>query len=382
LRLICRDAAAGEKSSQRPAFSAGQSGIMTFSSDQRWLHRFAVLTAAATLFLIWVGGLVTSHQAGLAVPDWPTTYGYNMFFFPISKWVGGIFYEHSHRLVASAVGLLTVILAVWLWLVDERRWMRWLGVVAVSAVILQGVLGGLRVTQLKDAIGIFHAALAQLFFALVSAIALGTSRWWRSAESQKLSIYDAGGLRYSFAFVTGLILGQLFVGATMRHQHAGLAIPDFPAAYGNVWPAMDAASVARYNQARGEVTALQPITSFQILLQMVHRIMACLVLGSVAWAAGVAQRRLGWTSILTRLSLAWLGLVLLQMTLGAATIWTNKAADLATAHVALGALSLGTGALLALMAARCSRTEPAPDPGAAAKSTARDAQESRARVSA
>jgi len=97
---------------------------MTRSSDNCWLHRFALLTAAATLFLIWMGGLVTSHGAGMAVPDWPTTYGYNLFFFPSSKWVGGIFYEHTHRLVATGIGFLTVILAVWLWLRKERRWMR------------------------------------------------------------------------------------------------------------------------------------------------------------------------------------------------------------------------------------------------------------------
>src|SRR5213593_1191489 len=110
---------------------------MTRSSDNSWLHRFAVMTAVAGLCLICVGGLVTSHGVGMSVPDWPTTYGYNMFFFPFSKWVGGIFYEHSHRLVASGVGLLTVILAVWLWRQEQRRWLRWLGILAVGAVILQ-----------------------------------------------------------------------------------------------------------------------------------------------------------------------------------------------------------------------------------------------------
>src|SRR5713101_8116716 len=144
-----------------------------------WLHRFAMLTAVATLGLICLGGLVTSKGVGMSVPDWPTTYGYNMFFFPFSKWVGGIFYEHSHRLIASAVGLMTVILAAWLWLKESRRWLRWLGVAAVFAVILQGVIGGLRVTQMMDEIGIFHAALAQLFFVMMSGIALFTSNWWR-----------------------------------------------------------------------------------------------------------------------------------------------------------------------------------------------------------
>src|SRR6478752_7122020 len=100
-----------------------------------WLHRFAVFTAAATLVLICVGGIVTSKGVGLAVPDWPNTFGYNMFLFPISKWVGGVFYEHTHRLLASAVGFLTTILAVWLWLKEDRRWLRWLGVLAWLAVV-------------------------------------------------------------------------------------------------------------------------------------------------------------------------------------------------------------------------------------------------------
>src|SRR2546427_9736556 len=100
------------------------------SSNNPWLHRLAVFTAVATVALLGVGGLVTSHGVGMAVPDWPTTYGYNPFLFPISKWTGGIFYEHSHRLVASGVGLLTTILAVWLWLKESRAWLRWLGVMA------------------------------------------------------------------------------------------------------------------------------------------------------------------------------------------------------------------------------------------------------------
>src|SRR5438067_11436895 len=158
---------------------------MSRAIDNRWLHRFAMLTAAATLVLICIGGIVTSKGVGMSVPDWPTTYGYNMFFFPFSKWVGGVFYEHSHRLLASAVGLLTVILAVWLWVKEARAWLRWLGILAVAAVILQGVLGGLRVTKIKDEIGIFHAGLAQLFFVLTTAIALFSSRWWLNAKKVK-----------------------------------------------------------------------------------------------------------------------------------------------------------------------------------------------------
>src|SRR2546423_10049271 len=191
-----------------------------------WLARFAWFTAAATLLLICSGGMVTSKGVGMAVPDWPTTFGYNMFFFPFSKWVDGIFYEHTHRLVASAVGFLTVILAVWLWLKEERRWLRWLGMAAVFAVVLQGVLGGLRVTQLKDELGIFHAALAQLFFVLTGAIALFTSRWW--IEAEKAPVRNHRALNRLYWLATVLIFAQLVLGATMRHQHAGLAISDFP----------------------------------------------------------------------------------------------------------------------------------------------------------
>src|SRR3989344_1519747 len=115
---------------------------MTRSENNPWLCRFSILTALRSLFLIGVGGVVTSKGVGLAVPDWPTTYGYNMFLFPFSKMVGGIFYEHSHRLAGSVVGLLTFALAVWLSCKESRKWLRTLGWVAFVTVVLQGVLGG------------------------------------------------------------------------------------------------------------------------------------------------------------------------------------------------------------------------------------------------
>jgi cytochrome c oxidase assembly protein subunit 15 len=138
----------------------------------------------------------------------------------------------------------------------------------------------------------------------------------------------------------------------MRHQHAGLAIPDFPAAYGRLWPATDAASVARYNQLRIETTALNPITSAQIVLQMIHRMGAVAVLAAVAATAWFTMRRFRLNGPMFKLSIAWLLLVCSQAALGAATIWTNKSADIATAHVAFGALSLATGALLILVFSR------------------------------
>ena len=185
-------------------------------SRSRWPHRLAVVTAAATLLLIFVGGLVTNTGSGLAVPDWPTTFGYNMFLYPWSKMVGGIFYEHSHRLIGSAVGLLSVSLAVALWLAEPRTWVRMLGVVAVVAVIIQGVLGGLRVVLLDHPLAIFHACLAQAFFALLVGLAVVTSRFWqRAAEGPRL--VEAQRLRSNALTAVSLVYLQIVFGALLTH---------------------------------------------------------------------------------------------------------------------------------------------------------------------
>ncbi|MGA9453497.1 MAG: COX15/CtaA family protein [Verrucomicrobiia bacterium] len=334
-----------------------------------WLHRFILVTAAATFLLLGSGGMVTSHEAGMSVPDWPNTYGYNMFLFPVSKWVGGIFYEHTHRLLASGIGLLTTVLAAWLWLGDSRKWMRWLGVLAFVLVALQGVLGGLRVTLDMDKLGIVHGALAQLFFVLTCALALFTSRWWQNvAQASRLpdqntlpSAAGTAALHWLVLFTTLLIFLQLVLGATMRHQHAGLAIPDFPAAYGKIWPDTGAAAVALYNEHRMSVVAENPITAFQIILQMAHRLVALAIFVLVAvcaWRAHRCSSRLSVSEsglkvelqLARRLSLFWLVLIVGQIALGAATIWSNKAADVATAHVLVGALALVTGALGCIIA--------------------------------
>ena len=365
-----------------------------------WLYWFAVLTALATLALIGIGGLVTSHEAGMSVPDWPTTYGYNMFLFPISKWLGGIFYEHSHRLLASLVGLMTTVLAVWLWLKDSRQWMHWLGVAAFLLVVAQGVLGGLRVTLHMNSLGIYHATIAQLFFVLTCALALFTSRWWqnygrdalpRVPNFQNEAAQQRGptmqSLKWLGLFTTLLIFVQLIIAAAMRHQHAGLAISDFPLAHGKLWPDTGAEAVARYNAQRVSINAENPITAFQIELQMAHRVVALAILICVGIAVFCSRRcqsaeraiapptHVGSyeSKVAVRLSWFWLGLTLAQVGLGAATIWTNKAADVATAHVLVGALALAVGTLWCAIAFRqttaavCDRrTEQRRSPGAAA----------------
>lgn len=317
-----------------------------------WMHRYAVITAAMTLLLLCAGGLVTSHGAGLAVPDWPNTFGSFMFFFPISQWIGGVFYEHTHRLIASTVGFMTLVLSFWLWRKESRKWLRRLGWVALIAVIAQGVLGGLRVVWLMDEIGIVHATLAQLFFVLICGIALFTSRAWQETQSQPSGMEAARVLLAMFAVATGFVLLQLILGATMRHQHAGLPVPDFPLAYGRLWPDTSDAAVAAYNQLRMEVVALNPITANQILLHMAHRVGAALVLIALAVCVRRSIRNLGARHSVTRITLVWLGLVLFQLLLGASTVWSDKLPLIATAHVAFGALTLAWGFLLCFWVCR------------------------------
>ncbi len=309
-----------------------------------WLHAYSILVAATIWILIFSGGLVTSKGVGLSVPDWPTTYGYNMFAFPISRWVGGIFYEHSHRLLASGVGLMTVVLSVWLWLREPRLWLRWLGTAALFAVVLQGVLGGLRVVWLKDQIGIFHACLAQAFLATVSFIAFATSGWWTRLTNDQVNHTDRRVIQrlgWMFAIIAALIYTQLALGAGMRHAHAGLSIRDFPTAYGKWWPATDAATVSQINHERTESLNLPATSAMQILLQMFHRLGAGLVgAGVLAGAFAVWRQRDRLPTGLCAFAMAGPVLIATQITLGIYTIWTNKAADIATLHVATGAASL------------------------------------------
>ena len=318
------------------------------------LFWFAVLTAVATFLLIGLGGLVTSHEAGMSVPDWPTTYGYNMFLFPVDKWIGGIFYEHSHRLLASLVGFLTTVLAVALWARDARKWMHWLGLTAFLLVILQGVLGGLRVRWQLDWLGVPHGAVAQTFLVLTCSIALFTSRWWHESAATKPASVPRGLFKHVL-YVTLLIFVQLLIAATMRHQHAGLAITDFPLAYGKLWPATSPEAIAHYNATRPPDTIGRPITAFQVNLQMAHRLVAFAILLGVAAAAFLARKKLGGRDALTKFAFFWLGLLAVQIGLGAATIWSNKAADVTTLHVMVGALALLTGSLWCLVAARRAR---------------------------
>jgi heme a synthase len=288
------------------------------------LHRFAVATAVATVFLIFAGGLVTSTESGLSVPDWPLSYGRLM-----PPMVGGIFYEHGHRMVATTVGLMTLVLTVWLARRETRAWVRRLAYLALAAVIAQGVLGGLTVLLLlPTAVSVAHACLAQTFFCLVVAIAVVTSPAWRGAQDAP----GNGVFRIGAATVSAVFL-QLLLGAVMRHTHAGLAIPDFPLALGRVVP---------------------PLASFPVAIHFAHRVgavvVAAFVAGCVLRAFASGRPGLEKTSLLLAL------LVAVQITLGAFTVLTRKAVPVTTAHVATGALLLGTTLAFTLASRKAGRS--------------------------
>ncbi|MBS0658159.1 MAG: COX15/CtaA family protein [Verrucomicrobia bacterium] len=326
------------------------------------LYRFACFLAGAVALLICSGGLVTSTGSGLAVPDWPNSYGYNMFTFPWARWAsGGVFHEHSHRLIASGVGFLTILLVVFLARGDGRPWLRKLGWLALGAVILQGVLGGLRVVWLKDQIGIFHAGLAHAFFCLIAFIAFALSNAWKSLGTTPLPDKGARNrLRSLVVLGVLLIYGQLLLGATMRHAHADLSIRDFPLAYGQILPPLDDASIARINEERKTILHVPPTTRSQIVIQMLHRLGAVLTVAVVIGAFVRGRKMHQLPAPARRALVVWPALLAVQFVLGMFTIWTDKAADIATAHVAGGAASLLLGVLLVATLSRWGAAVPTP----------------------
>jgi cytochrome c oxidase assembly protein subunit 15 len=292
------------------------------------LHRFSQLVAACTVVLVLAGSFVTSTGSGLAVPDWPTTYGWNMFTFPPSMWVGGIFYEHGHRLIASTVGFLTIVLAIWLWRADPRRWMKRLGVVALGAVVLQGVLGGLTVLFFLPApISIAHAGLAELFFCTIVSIAVFTSPRWRHEANP----VDDPSLRRFAAATVAVVFAQILIGATMRHTGAGLAIPDFPLMFGGIIP-------DHWDEG--------------IAIHFAHRLGALFAASAILMTSFRVWTRHPRRHELTQVATLLVALLGVQITLGALTVLSGLAVMINSVHVVCGALVLATSLVLAL---RCWR---------------------------
>lgn len=298
------------------------------------VHRFCILVSASTFFLVIAGGMVTSTDSGLAVPDWPLSYGQVM-----PPMVGGIFYEHGHRMVATFVGFLTIIMAIWLWRTETRKWLRNLGVIALLLVIAQGVLGGITVLYLLPvAISVSHATLAQSFFVLIVLITLASSRWWCEGE---MAPPVQSSTRTLPILVFAAVFIQLILGALMRHTDSGLAVPDFPLAFGSLWPSMDSGSLNEMNDHRAGMD-LMPVSAGQVAIHMLHRLWAVVVSSLVVILAirtfRDPQSRFREPVLLLTL------LVLFQILLGALTIWSGKNAAVTTAHVATGSLILACSA--------------------------------------
>lgn len=294
-----------------------------------WRHRLALLVVASTLLLVYAGGLVTSTGSGLAVPDWPLSYG--MLFPPM---IGGIFYEHGHRMVATGVGFLTLVLAVWTGLEEPRRGLRLLAWSALALVVVQGVLGGLTVLLLLPAsVSVAHACLAQTFLCVTIALAFVASREWLSGPG---AAEDRDSVRPAAATAVAAVYFQLGVGAVMRHSHAGLAIPDFPLAFGGLAP---------------------PLVDARVAVHFAHRVLGVVVLVAIAWLVGRCAR--SGDRRLLRPALAALALTLIQIALGGISVLTAKATTPTTLHVANGAAILGLVLLVALRAFRHLRRAPA-----------------------
>jgi cytochrome c oxidase assembly protein subunit 15 len=294
---------------------------MTFDP---WRHRFALLTVAATLALIFIGGLVTSTGSGLSVPDWPLSYGMVM-----PPMVGGVFYEHGHRMAATTVGFLTLVLAIWTARAETRTGVRRLAWAGLAAVIAQGVLGGLTVLYLLPTpISVTHACLAQVFFCITISLAYVTSREWLDAVPAD----DVSGVRPAAMAASVAAFGQLVLGAVMRHIGAGLAIPTFPDSFGRVLPPFDSAPV---------------------IVHFAHRLGALVVLAFVFRLARAAWR--AEDRAFRRPAALLVALVVVQIGLGAATVLTGKAVTPTTTHVAIGAAVLGSCWWLALRSRRLLR---------------------------
>lgn len=308
-----------------------------------WLRRFTKFLCLSTLFLIFAGGLVTSTGSGLAVPDWPLSYG--TLFPPM---VGGVFYEHGHRMIASLVGLLMLILAVTLALKEKEGWIRGLGFFALGLVILQGVLGGITVLFfLPTPVSVAHGIIAQTFLLLTIILAYSQSRE-RSVRMLTPQHYSTVLLRYLIFFLI-LIYGQLLLGAVMRHTHSGLAIPDFPKMGGEWWPVLNQALVDRINVWRFDLD-LDPVTRAQVLIHFLHRVGA-VILTTALFGLNIILlfSRPTQGMLLTLICLDFL--FFLQFTLGIATVVSLKEYKMASLHVVTGAGVLAVTFLLLLQSA-------------------------------
>lgn len=306
-----------------------------------WPHRFAVALVCATFPLIWAGGLVTTTEAGMAVPDWPTTYGYNMFLYPWQTWLFGpwdLFIEHGHRLLGSLAGLVSIALCVSLWASDKRPFARWLGVATLLTVIAQGVLGGMRVRLDQQVLAMIHGCTAPAFFALATTMAAITSRWWREQPSAE-RVEDQRSVLPLAATTSVLAYLQLLLGAQLRHVSATASPGSFRTM---VLFHLIVAVALTYHVVMLSWRVAQNCRGQRLLTRPTHR-MTLLVLLQLALGAGTWVLNYQWPQ--------WLG----ETNWSAAHVNVRESLPqvmVTTAHVAMGSVIVATSVLVALRAAR------------------------------
>lgn len=317
---------------------------MQFQPISTSLRVFSKSLVVATVILIFAGSLVTSTGSGLAVPDWPLSYG--MVFPPM---VGGVFYEHGHRLIAATVGFLTLVMVVWLGMsAAVPRWIKRLGFAAIGLVIVQGLLGGLTVLlQLPPAVSVAHAVTGQTFFCLTIVAAYALSR-----ERGERERFDARkDLRFASTVLAlaGAVYVQLILGAVMRHLHAGLAVYDFPTMAGRWLPSLSADTLARIND--WAMAHDQPlITEKHVIAHLAHRFWAFVVVALVV-LSNVRLHSVAADEARIRRVLYVIDVVVsVQFCLGVLTVWSGKMPLVASLHVVTGAALLGCCTLLVLRA--------------------------------
>ena len=312
--------------------------------DSPWPHRLAVALVCATFPLVWVGGLVTTHDAGMAVPDWPNTYGYNLFLYPWTEWFAGpwdLFIEHAHRLFAATVGLVCIALVVVVWRTDSRGWMRAASLGALALVIGQGVLGGLRVTLDARTLAMVHGCVGPLFFTYCVLLATLTSHRWREASAGQTS-QSARSILPTIVIITLIAYGQLVLGAQLRHTGAMVAPATFR---GVVMFHLLGAAILMFGTLYLAVI-VRLGSNLDHWLRVPANWLAALVLLQVALGGGAWVVNYGWPAWL--IDYPW------------AARWVINAqghlqANITTAHVAVGSLILGTAAMLVLRAFRLAR---------------------------
>ena len=302
-----------------------------------------MMLAAAIFPLIWVGGLVTTYDAGMAVPDWPTTYGYNMFLYPWQTWLYGpwdLFIEHGHRLFAATVGLLTIVLVVVLFRSERRAWVRRLGLAALALVLFQGWLGGMRVRLDARLLAQLHGCVGPAFFALAAALSVFTSKRWQTLEHEPRSA-DRRAARLA-TITTALVYLQLVLGSQLRHVSPGSTDTSlFPAA---VLMHLFVALMVVFHAGLLTIR-LGGRRSSDAWLRMPARLLASLVVLQIALGCGTWVVKYGWP--------AWLA----DYSWAAGYVVTRESmlqAFITTAHVATGSLILATSLTVALRSWRLS----------------------------